>query len=115
MSEILDLQKDLIKLNHWLEHKLEEQKPLVKTHAKAEHDYRVALASEITRLKLDGMSVTLIPDLAKGDRNVAKLRMERDIAKGVMFACKDAIESLRAEMSGLQTLLSTKKEEMKLL
>lgn len=115
MSEILELQKELIKQNKWLEVKLSEQKTLIEKASQAEHDYRVALASKMTILRIEGTPVTIIPDLARGDKNVAKLKMDRDISKGVSDACKEAIKSIRSVMSGIQTLLSTKKEEMRLL
>ena len=115
MSDILELQKELIKQNHWLEMKLSEQKSLIEKASQAEHDYRVALASKMIAERLTGIPVTIIPDLARGDSIVAKLKMERDIAKGVADACKEAIKSIRAVMSGIQTLLSVKKEEMRLL
>lgn len=58
--------------------------------AEAERAYRVALASEITRLRAAGISVTLAADLARGERTVANLRYRRDIAEGVVEAAKQS-------------------------
>ena len=55
--------------------------------ARAEEAYRIALAQEIVRQHADeGVAWTVAPDLARGDKNVAKLRRERDIAEGVREA-----------------------------
>jgi len=113
--EIAQLEKELMEKARWLTIKLGEQKGLVETYAQAEHDYRVALAKKQTELRLDKVQATLIPDLAKGDSVVAGLKRDRDIAKGVKDACVLSIRSMQATMSGIQSLISTKKEEMKLV
>ena len=48
--------------------------------AKAENTYRMELAKEILRLRDDGMPVTIINDIARGNENIAGLKQERDIA-----------------------------------
>ena len=113
--EITELEKELLKNNKWLTIKLSEQKDLIRKSAQAEHDYRVALASRVTILKAEGIPVTIMSDLARGDKAIAKLKLERDIAKGIADACRQAIIATQAAMSGLQSLISTRKEEMKLL
>ena len=58
-----------------------------KDFAEAEEAYRIALAQEIVRQHAeDGVAWTVAPDLARGDKHVAKLRRERDIAEGVREA-----------------------------
>jgi hypothetical protein len=113
--ELAQLEKELMEKAGWLVTKLTEQKKLVIDHAHAEEAYRIALASKITELKLEGEKVTIISDIARGDKTVAGLKRDRDIAKGVSDACKSSIHSLQATMSGIQSLISTKKEEMKLV
>lgn len=113
--EIRELEKELMEKSRWLVAKLGEQKGLVESYAQAEHDYRVALAKKMTELKLSGEKVTIISDLSRGDEVVAGLKKDRDIAEGVLDACKSSIRSMQATMSGIQSLISTKKEEMKLL
>jgi chlorite dismutase len=58
--------------------------------AEAESAYRQALAVEIVRQHSDGAAWTVAPDLARGDKQVAELRMRRDIAEGVVEAAKQA-------------------------
>jgi hypothetical protein len=59
-------------------------------YAQAESAYRQALAAEIVRKHADGAAWTVTADLARGDAKVARLRMERDIAEGVVEAAKQA-------------------------
>lgn len=59
--------------------------------ARAEEAYRLALAQEIVRQhSQDGVAWTVAPDLARGDKKVARLRRERDVAEGVREACQQA-------------------------
>lgn len=74
-----------------------------KAFAESERIYRKALAIEIVKLKTGGMPVTIINDVARG--NTADLRYDRDVAEGVYKSCKEMLESLRAELTGLQSLL----------
>jgi hypothetical protein len=66
--------------------------------AETEYDYRVALAKEELRLKEAGASVTLIPDLARGTVEVAKLKMLRDIAESLQKANIECINALKVEI-----------------
>ena len=58
--------------------------------ARAEEAYRVALAQEIVRQHDAGVAWTVAPDLARGERTVARLRRERDVAEGVREALQQA-------------------------
>ena len=113
--EIRELEKELMEKNKWLFMKLTEQKTLIEKAAQSEYEYRVALASKMMQLKAEGTPVTIIGDLSRGDKAVAKLKLERDIAEGISDACKQSIYAIQAAMSGIQSLISTRKEEMKLL
>lgn len=62
-----------------------------RTLAKAEYDYKVALAEQSLRLRDEGMAVTLIDKVVYG--KVAKERMHRDVAE-VMY--KTALEHINA-------------------
>jgi hypothetical protein len=59
--------------------------------AEKEERYRVALAKEIVRQHADeGVAWTVAPDLARGNKDVARLRRERDIAEGVREAMQQS-------------------------
>lgn len=51
-----------------------------------EEAYRIALAQKIVELRAEGQAATLCADLARGEKLVARLRRERDIAEGVKEA-----------------------------
>lgn len=62
-----------------------------KDFAQKEERYRVALAKEIVRQHADEkVAWTVAPDLARGNPEVARLRMERDIAEGVREAMQQS-------------------------
>jgi hypothetical protein len=52
--------------------------------------YRTALAVRITELHAEGVAWSATADLARGDKGVARLKRERDIAEGVVEAAKQA-------------------------
>jgi hypothetical protein len=79
--------------------------------AEAEAEYRIAKKKKILQLRADGMSVTLIPDLVKGDEEVAKLMLRRDLAKGLVDAQKYNINSIRDRISIGQSVLNWLKVE----
>lgn len=59
--------------------------------AQAEERYRVALAAEIVRQHSEqGVAWSVAPDLARGDKRVAALKRDRDIAEGVREAAVQA-------------------------
>lgn len=74
-----------------------------KEYAKAEKEYRIALSKEIVKLKTDGMSVTLIGDVARG--NVADLKFNRDLAEQTYKASRDMLQALSNELSAMQSIL----------
>ncbi|MCR3759182.1 hypothetical protein KYB31_09290 [Clostridium felsineum] len=74
-----------------------------KEFASAEKEYRIALSKEIAKLKSEGMSVTLIPDVARG--NVAELKFQRDLAEQTYKASRDMLQALSNELSAMQSIL----------
>jgi hypothetical protein len=65
-------------------------KDCARTYALAEEAYRVALAEAIVTAHAGGKAWTVCGDIARGDKNVARLRRERDIAEGVRDAAVQA-------------------------
>lgn len=57
-------------------------------YAEKERIYRVALAKRILVVHSEGAAWTVAQDLARGDAQVANLRYERDVAKGVLDAAE---------------------------
>lgn len=59
--------------------------------ARAEQDYRVALAQKIAVEREKGTPVTIMSDVCRGDREIARMKFDRDVAeityKAAMEAC----------------------------
>lgn len=69
-----------------------------RAYAQAEHDYRVAMRKKILEERANGTPVTIISDLCRGDPEVAKLRIERDIAQTVYESAKEAIQTYKLQI-----------------
>ena len=78
----------------------------------AEEKYRVALQKEIARLKLEGYKVTIIPDLARGNKEVARLRLERDVADVNYETCRNSLRYCEKELEILRSQLAWIKSEL---
>lgn len=65
-------------------------------YAEAEKEYRIAKANKILKLKSEGYPITIIPDIAKGDMEVAELDLKRNIAE-TLYKCN--LEALRVKQS----------------
>lgn len=76
-------------------------KERVRMYAEAERAYREKLAQRIVELRADGQPTTLASDLARGDRTVATLKRERDIAEGMKDAALQALWRLAADRRDL--------------
>lgn len=94
-----------------LQEKLDEAPQLTVNVANAQRDYRVAVATEIVRLRLNGESVSLAEIIAKGNPEVADLKVANVIADGERQIC---LKSLGVNMSiadTLRSLLKASKDE----
>jgi len=92
--------------------KNEETQELIQKRADAERNFQVALAQTITKLKIDGTPITVIKDLAKGDKVVANLKYELDIAEGILRACYKSMDVITTQIDVLRSQLSWLKGEM---
>lgn len=62
-------------------------------YAHCEHDYKVEISKEVMILKDSGQSATLINLVVYGRPNVAKLRLQRDLANVMYTSCQEQINS----------------------
>lgn len=67
-------------------------------YAQAEHDYRMELSKKILFERDKGTPVTIISDVCRGDKSIAKLRFERDVAETVYKAALEAINGLKLQI-----------------
>lgn len=69
-----------------------------RAYAQAEHDYRIALAEKTLLERDKGTPVTICSDVCRGDRKIAKLRFERDVAEVVYKSALEAIQSIKLQI-----------------
>lgn len=69
-----------------------------KTYAQAECEYRSALSKKILEYRADGIPVTIISDICRGLPDIARLRLERDIALTVYESAKEAINAYKLQI-----------------
>lgn len=83
---------------------------LAKNKAETEEKYRIALAKEKLILKSQGMAISLIEDVARGNEEIAKLKFERDYAEDMYKSSIESLRALQSELSALQSILRVQQE-----
>ena len=100
-----DLIQEMNKIRQELNQAIHILKERGGSKAKAEHDYRVALAKEILIQRDAGQPVTIISDICRGDKTIAKLKLERDIADVLYDTAYEKIRTLKMELNILDNQL----------
>ena len=93
-----DLMKKMADLTKLLDGAVSAYSRRGKEYSQAEHDYRVALAEKVLNLRADGYPVTIVPDLARGDPKVSRLRLDRDLKEVSFKAAGEAIQSYKLQI-----------------
>lgn len=70
--------------------------------AETERLYRMDLAQEIVRLRAEGQPVAIVGDLARG--SCADEKFNRDLADSRFRATLEAVETIKVQISALQSL-----------
>ena len=76
-----------------------------RSFAEAERDYKIALAKKILEMRDKGTPVTIISDLCRGEKEIARLRFERDCAEVVYKSALEAINSYKLQLRLLDAQL----------
>lgn len=97
-----DLVSEVFRKAEMLEVALTESGKRGKALSQAEMTYRVALAEKILNLRDSGFPATLIGDLARGDKEVAKLKFDRDCAEVVYDNAREAINTYKKNIDVLR-------------
>ena len=71
-------------------------------YAKAYTEYRIALAEELIRLKNKGVASTISYDIARGKREVAKLKYNEICKESIYKANLEAINAYKLEIRIIQ-------------
>jgi hypothetical protein len=101
--EVVHVTQELMKLYERMNKAITEINRIAKHKAESEKNYRLALSQQYLKLKFDGVSVTLIPDIAKG--MLADLLFERDSSEAQFTAVRESISTMQTQASVLQTVL----------
>ena len=69
--------------------------------AENERTYRAELAKEILRLRADGMPVSIVGDVARGNERIAELKYLRDASEVLYKAGQEAINANKLKLRTL--------------
>lgn len=97
-----DLYEELSCKVRYLDAAVRELKGRGKAYAEAERDYKMALSVKVLTERDRGVPVTIISDICRGDRDIAKLRFERDVARVVYDSALEAINSYKLQIRILE-------------
>lgn len=98
----MDPISEVFRKSEMLEVALSESGKRGKALAEAERAYRVSLAQKMLTLRDEGYPATLIGDLARGDKEVARLKFDRDCAEAVYESSREAINVYKKEIDVLR-------------
>lgn len=94
--------EEIEKYSNLLEVAVAEMKKRSKDLAQKEYSYRMALSKRLTELRAEGQAVTHLADIARGEEKIAKLRFDRDIAKGLYDSSQEAINIYKIRLRVLE-------------
>ena len=66
--------------------------------AASARDYRIALSQKLLELRAQGIPVTILADLARGDAKIAAMKFDRDAKEALYKAAQEAIQSYKLQM-----------------
>jgi hypothetical protein len=101
--ELQDIAKTIIDICSRLTKSQTYLYKLAKQKSEAERCYRLELARELIKLRAEGTPVAIVSDIARG--NVSELRFNRDLTDAQYRSAIEAIDSLKAQLNALQSLL----------
>ncbi len=81
---------------------------LGKEKSETERVYRMRLAQEILTLRSEGMPVSMIADVARG--NIGDIMFQRDAADAQFKAALESLGALQSQLSALQSILKVQQE-----
>ena len=76
-----------------------------RAYAESERRYKVALAEKMLAEREKGVPVTILSDVCRGDREIAKLRFERDVSEQAYKAALEAINCYKIQIRVLENTI----------
>lgn len=102
----MELEQELEKLKNDLNFSIKHLRVNAGNYAKAQCDYRIALAKKELELRSEKYPASLVYDIARGDENVAKLKQNEINTEGVYKANQEAINSIKLQIRLLDNQIS---------
>ena len=102
----------LTKQNQLLTSKNDEYQELIAKRAEAERVYNIAVSEKTIALRMSDTPVSIISSQVKGDKTIAMLKYEYDVALGVEKACLQSIKAYMSAIDTYRSLLSWLKAEL---
>ena len=106
-----EIMNGMAEKNRLLTAKNDEYVTLAETEAQRERDYEKALAKKVLSARSEGVPVTILKDIVKGD-HVADLKFEWKVAAAITKACLNSIKILTSQIDTYRSLLSWLKAEL---
>lgn len=100
-----DLFSDLTNKIALLDRALGEFGSRGRTYAKAEQDYRQAIAKKILVERDNKTPVTIMSDICRGDTEIARLKFERDVSEVTYKAAAEAIQVYKIQIRVLENTI----------
>lgn len=102
----MDLLQELQYKTKMLDTSIKQLRKTGSEYAKAYTDYRVALATELIKLKNEGYAITLAGDIARGKPEIAKLKFEEISKEAIYKANLESINAIKLEIKIIQEQIS---------
>ena len=101
----MELYNDILNLIKSLDFCINELRKRGEKKAQTEHDYRVALSKAMLIKRDEGLPVTILGDVCRGMNEIAKLKLDRDIAESLYDSVMQKIYSIKLNISILENQL----------
>jgi len=98
----MDLTNELEKRLNDLDKSIKLLRHSGENYAEAYTKYRVALAQKLVELKNDGYAITLAGDIARGDREIAKLKFKEISTEAIYKANLESINATKLAIKIIQ-------------
>lgn len=112
MSSGQDLWNEISTLRAVLTEEITVLKARGKKKAQCEAEYRKSLAIKMLkeRTKDNPTPVTILSDICRGDKEIAALKLERDIAETLYEVCQQAIYKTKIEIGVLDRQMQAERK-----
>jgi len=107
-----DIFDEMERQNNKLSELSKELLPFIQTIAVKQREYNIAYAEAEMKLKMDGMAITLIRDLAKGNRAVADIGKELYLSEMMYKYTIRRMDDISSRIEQLRSKLTWKRMEM---